>query len=308
MIDISSKYSTLRTAAARSTVRMQSETVNRVRGGTVPKGDPLPVARVAAIQAVKNTSAIIPFCHPLPVDHVAVDFDVQDTKIVIEVIAKAIYKTGVEMEAMTGAAVAALTIYDMLKMLDDTMSIEGVELLWKKGGKSEFREDARGLTAAVLVTSDSVADGKKQDRTGPMIKKRLEDEGLTVASYDIIPDDQALITQYLTKYADSMYVDLVLSTGGTGFSPRDFTPEATRVILEREAPGITEYLRAFGQARTPWSMLSRSTAGVRGSTLIINLPGSRGGVKDALDALFPGVLHTFKMLKGMGHPSREKQQ
>lgn len=303
MRDISAKIKTLRTATAEAVITMQPDTAQRIRQGTVPKGDPLPVAKVAAVQAAKNTSQIIPYCHPLPIDFVGVDFEVQDTQIRIAVTVKALYKTGVEMEALSAASVAALTLYDMLKMLDESMEIQGIRLLEKTGGKSDFKQHvAPKLKAAVLVMSDTIAAGQKSDRSGRLIAERLEAEGVTVSDYKIIPDDPDAILGTLLGYADEQKLDLVITTGGTGLSPRDNTPDVMAGLLFKELPGIAEACRAYGQERTPYAMLSRGKAGVRGKTLLINLPGSTGGVRDGLDALFPAVFHAFKMLWGYGHP------
>jgi cyclic pyranopterin monophosphate synthase len=203
---------------------------------------------------------------------------------------------------MTAAAVAALALYDMLKMIDDTLVIEAVALEEKQGGKADFREaPARPLRAAVLVLSDSIAAGKKSDLSGKLISERLQGHGVEVRDYRILPDDAGQIAAALRRYADEDKLDLVMTTGGTGFSPRDCTPEAMSQVLDREAPGIAEAARAHGQTRTPFSMLSRARAGLRGTTLIVNLPGSKKGVADSLDALLPGVLHAFKMIAGGGH-------
>lgn len=302
MIDISNKIKTLRTAVARATLKLKPETIELIHQNKIPKGDPLAVAKVAAIQAAKNTSQIIPYCHPLPIDYVGVDFNIGKDFIEVNVTVKAIYKTGVEMEALTAASVAVLTIYDMTKMLDDSMEIIGVKLLEKTGGKSDFRtEYDKPLRAAVLVLSDSISSGKKSDTSGKMIVERLKKEGIDVLEYNIIPDDVEKITQTLIKYADEDKLDLVMTTGGTGFSPRDCTPEAMANVVEREIPGIPEAAREFGQERTPYSMLSRAKAGIRGKTLIVNLPGSKKGAADSLNALFPGILHSFKMIWGGGH-------
>ncbi len=303
MWNILTKSPSRRTARAQATVRMAAETIDRIRRGDVPKGDPLPVAKVAAIQAVKNTSAIIPYCHPIPIEQVTVDFEIGQEEIIATVGVGNIARTGVEVEAMTGASVAALTLYDMLKMLDDTLSIGEVVLLEKTGGKSEKwrRRKPHGLRAAVLVLSDSIAAGRKEDLSGKMIAARLEREGVEVADYRIIPDEVEQIEQTLLEYADRDRLNLVVTTGGTGFAPRDRTPEAMERVIEKEAPGIAEAARAYGQERTPLSMLSRARAGIRGCTLIVNLPGSRSGVADSLDALFPAILHAFKMLRGEGH-------
>lgn len=308
MIDISAKCSTLRTATAEAVIRVPAATLQRVRRGEVPKGDPLAVARVAAIQAAKNTSQLIPYCHPLPIEFVGVEFDLGEDTIRVRTTVKAVHKTGVEMEALTAASVAALTVYDMLKALDREMEIGSIRLLSKRGGRSDLQGDhVEPLRAAVVVLSDSVAAGRKQDESGKAIVSRLEEIGVTVADYRILPDDAPALVSLLKEYADAAGLDLVLTTGGTGFGPRDTTPEAMAQVIDREAPGIAEALRAYGQARTPRAMLSRGRAGIRGRTLIVNLPGSRQGVIECLDALFPGVLHAFPMLRGEGHPRQEAQ-
>jgi cyclic pyranopterin phosphate synthase len=302
VLDVSRKANTLRTSVAQAELRLSPKTLDLIRSNAVPKGDPLAVARVAAIQAAKRTSEIVPYCHPVPLDFVGVDFELRDEGIVITCTAKAIHRTGVEMEALTAASVAALTIYDMVKMLDDSMEIVGVRLVSKTGGKSDFADRRETpLRAAVLVMSDSIAEGKKEDHSGRLIAARLKEEGLEVVDYRIIPDEVDVIREALLRYADESRVDLVITTGGTGLGPRDRTPEVMAELIEREVPGIPEATRAFGQARTPYAMLSRGKAGIRGSTLIINLPGSRKGAAESLDALFPGLLHAFHMLRGEGH-------
>ena len=307
MRDISAKTKTLRTATAKATLKVSPSTIQLIKDNKIPKGDPIPVAKVAAIQAAKNTSQIIPYCHPLPIDYVAVDFELGSDAIKVSVTVKAIYKTGVEMEALTAASVAALTIYDMTKMLDEAMTITEVILVQKTGGKSDFKQKiASQLKAAVLVMSDSIATGKKSDLSGKLIVERLKQEGLDVIDYRIISDEPAGILSAFTEFADDKSVDLLVTTGGTGMSPRDNTPEVLSKLIDREIPGIAETIRAYGQERTPYSMLSRSIAGLRGKTLIITLPGSKNGVKESLDAIFPAVLHAFKMLHGAGHEAESQ--
>lgn len=297
MIDISHKHSTLRSAVARGTLRLGAGTAARIRAADLPKGDPLPVARVAAVQAVKDAARLIPFCHPVPIDWVGVVIDVHDDHVEARVTVRAVAKTGMEMEALTGASIAVLTIYDMCKMFDDDMAITGVELVEKKGGKSDYRTDlARPLRAAVLICSDSVAAGRKTDSSGRAIAARLEREGIEVADVTVVPDEAERIANVLAAYADELRLDLVLTTGGTGFSPRDCTPEAMDRVIERDIPGIPEAMRVHGMARTPYAMLSRARAGIRGGTIVVNLPGSRRGVEESLDALFPALQHAFPML------------
>jgi cyclic pyranopterin phosphate synthase len=143
MRDISEKSVTQRTAIARAVVRAKKSTIDLVRQNKVPKGDPLPVAKIAAVYAAKNTGQMIPYCHPLPIDFADCNFKVGRETIEITTEVKATYKTGVEMEALTAASVAALTVYDMLKMVDTGIEIESVSLVKKTGGKSDFLKRGR---------------------------------------------------------------------------------------------------------------------------------------------------------------------
>ena len=302
MRDVSHKTKTARSARARAVVRLHPNTITLLREGKAPKGDPFPVAKVAAIQAAKNTSLLIPYCHPIPVDFVDCQFELQDSTVVITTEVKAVYKTGVEMEALTAASVAALTVYDMLKPVDKSIEITGVTLLEKRGGKSDFvSPSGKALRAAVTVMSDTVAAGDKKDVSGLRIVERLREKKIEVVEYKIVPDDQRIIEENLRRFADALKIDLVMTTGGTGLGGKDVTPEAMSLVIEKEIPGIVEAARSFGQERTPLAMLSRGKAGLRGSTVIVNLPGSPRAVEESLDAILPGLLHVFKMLKGERH-------
>ncbi len=302
MRDVSNKPNTLRAAKATSSVRCLPETILAIRSGNVPKADPIGVSKVAAIQAAKNTSLLIPYCHQVPLDFVGVEAEIRETEIRFVVEIKAVWKTGVEMEALVAASAAALTLYDMLKIIDDTMEVGSVKLMEKKGGKSDFKmKDAGTLRVGVIVLSDKASKGQREDLSGTVIKERLERLGCTVVEYKILPDELMLIESELIRLSDGVALDLVITTGGTGVGPRDVTPEATSAIVQRGLPGVEECIRAYGQERTRYSMLGRGVAGVRGSTIIVNLPGSVSGVRDALDVLFPWLLHAFDMLKGGGH-------
>ncbi|HES57801.1 MAG TPA: bifunctional molybdenum cofactor biosynthesis protein MoaC/MoaB, partial [Firmicutes bacterium] len=227
MRDVSRKADTLRTARAAARIAASPASMALIREGRVTKGDPLPVARVAAIQAAKRTSQLIPYCHDLPLDFVQIEFELEDDAVLVLAEVKAVYKTGVEMEALTAVAVAALTIYDMLKMEDDSLRIEVIELLKKSGGKSSLRQpDLHGLKCAVLVLSDSVAAGTRADASGELIRARLEAEGLEVTDFKVCSDDLEPIVEQLENLADDQRLDLVLTTGGTGLGPRDNTPDA----------------------------------------------------------------------------------
>ncbi|HEY0865808.1 MAG TPA: bifunctional molybdenum cofactor biosynthesis protein MoaC/MoaB [Fimbriimonas sp.] len=300
MRDVSHKFDTLRTATAQATVRVSPSSIAAIREGRVPKGDPLPVAKVAGILAAKNTPLLIPFCHSVALDHVGVDFELGEDRIVVTASAKAVYKTGVEMEALTAAAVAALNLYDILKMIDDHLEIEAVTLLDKRGGKSDYKPSVeRPLRAAVLVVSDSVSAGTAQDRSGVAIRERLLAEGMAVDEVRTVPDEPEKIRAFIEGASG---VDLLVATGGTGIGPRDRTPEAVEPLLDRRLEGVEEAMRAYGQRRTPYAMMSRSLAGVRGSCVVLCLPGSTGGVVDCLNAVLPTLAHATGILRGGGHP------
>jgi cyclic pyranopterin monophosphate synthase len=302
MFDVSNKTRTARVAKAQATLAVSPATIQLINDRKVPKGDPLEVAKVAAIQAAKNTSQIIPYCHPIPIDHVSVEYQLAEKQIDLTVTVKAVYKTGVEMEALTAASVCALTLYDMLKMLDDSLMIREVRLVEKTGGKSDTRTSgSRPFSAVVVVVSDSISAGSRNDTSGQVIADRLRAEGMHVAECLVVPDDGPTIEQTLIRCADDLGVDLVMTTGGTGLGPRDCTPEVMSRIIDRDAPGIEEAARSHGQERTPFSMLSRGRAGIRGRTLIVNLPGSPRGVSESLDAILNGLPHAFLMIDGGGH-------
>ena len=303
MRDVSTKNFTLRTATARAVLTASPATLALIRDGKIPKGDPLPVAKVAAIQAAKNTPQLIPYCHPVPLDYVQVDFTLLADRIEVTVFAKAIYRTGVEMEALTGAAAAALTIYDMLKMLDETMTISAIELLSKTGGKSNYAPNlTQPFRAGVVVMSDSRSQqGGKPDLSGAILRAGLEANQATVDYFSVIPDEPDQIRAAVLHAADELGVDVLLMTGGTGVGPRDVTPETVGKLLERQLPGVEDQFRAHGRIRNPYAMLSRMVAGMRGRTIVIALPGSPGACRDAIDALFPYLKHAFPMREGTGH-------
>lgn len=301
MVNITHKSNSLRQAVASAIVTVsKTETIEAIINKTVPKGDVFEFSRAAGLLAIKKTSDVIPDCHPLPVEFASIQHAIDGLNIIITVEVHTIYKTGVEVEAMHGAAITALTMYDMLKPLDKGVEISSIKLESKRGGKTDFRDELTdNLRCAVIICSDSVAVGKNEDITGKAIIKKLEKYNFST-SHEVIPDDFTLIQTKAKQLSDDGY-HLILFAGGTGLSPRDVTPDAISPLLDREIPGIMEAARSYGQQRTPYAMLSRGVAGFIQNTLVITLPGSPRGAEETIDALFPYVLHVFKVAKGMRH-------
>lgn len=295
------KIETLRRATAESVLCGPPEVIRALMAGDTPKGNAIDVARVAGIAAAKKTWDLIPYCHPMPIDQIMVSCEASESAITVRVTVTAIWKTGVEMEALTAASIAALTLYDMAKAMDTSLVIQNTRLVEKRGGKTDFADKPfAGFRAAILVTSDGTHAGTREDKSGKIIREHLARAGIGDASYTILPDDRDKITAYFKKMA-SEGVHLILSTGGTGLGPRDVTVEAARSVIERDIPGIAEAMRAHGQHRTPYAMLSRGVAGALGNTIIVTLPGSSRGVAESLAAIFPYVLHAYPMMGGGGH-------
>ena len=302
MVSITHKSNSLRQAIATAIVQVSSQsTIDAIKNKTVPKGDVFEFSRAAGLLGIKKTSDVIPDCHPIPVEYASIKYEIEGLQLLITVEVHTIYKTGVEVEAMHGAAVTALTIYDMLKPIDKKVEIGTIKLLSKKGGKADLlKNKVLELKIAVIVCSDSIAAGINKDASGKIIIDKLASLGLTVNKYEVIPDDIDRIQSTMLNLCASGY-DLVLITGGTGLSPRDVTPEAIRPLIEREIPGISEVLRNYGQQRTPFAMLGRSVAGFIKNTLVITMPGSANAAGESMDALFPQVLHAFKVADGSRH-------
>jgi molybdenum cofactor biosynthesis protein MoaC len=302
MVNITNKSDSLRQAVANAVLKVSSaETIEAIKNKTVPKGDVFEFSRAAGLLAIKKTSDVIPDCHPLPIEFAAIQQTITGLEITISVEVHTIYKTGVEVEAMHGAAITALTMYDMLKPIDKNIEITSVKLINKKGGKTDFKVGLNNnLKCAVIVCSDSVSAGTKTDSAGKAVMEKLQKIGLTISTYQVIPDEFDMIQSKAKELSEEEY-DLVLFTGGTGLSPRDVTPKAISPLIDRDIPGIMEAARSYGQQRTPYAMLSRGVAGFIKKTLVITLPGSTKGASETIDALFPHITHVFSVAEGTRH-------
>ncbi|MEO5986041.1 MAG: bifunctional molybdenum cofactor biosynthesis protein MoaC/MoaB [Candidatus Limnocylindria bacterium] len=309
MVDVGDKPITARRAVAEATVRMRPDVLADLLDAGGPKGDALVTARLAGIGAAKRTSELIPLCHPLPLDRVDLELtpDRATGTIVIRTEVHVTARTGVEMEALTAASVAALTVYDMAKALQRDIVIEAIQLVEKSGGRSgEYQRDARAQEparheAVVVTCSNRSAAGERDDASGPALVARLSEAGFDVAVHPIVvPDDESQIAALLVRLADAGH-RLIITTGGTGLSPTDVTPAATRRVIDREAPGLSELMRSSGFASTPMAALSRAVVGSRGSTLVVNVPGSPKGAVESLDALLPVLRHALDQLAGGDH-------
>jgi len=301
MIDITHKSNTLRVATAQAVVKVSTpDTIAAIKNNTVPKGDVFAMSKAAGLLGVKKTPELLPDCHPMPIEYTGIEYSIDGLEITVSVTIKTIYKTGVEVEAMHGASVVALNMYDMLKPIDKGIEIHQIKLLEKKGGKSSYpTADVSHLKAGIVVCSDSISAGNGTDTSGQIIQERILNFGLAQADVQIIPDDFEKIQSTVTALVQTYNV--IILTGGTGLSSRDVTPEAIIPLLDKRLIGAEETLRRYGQERMPYAMLSRSVVGTIGRCLVLALPGSSKGVAESLDAVFPALFHSFKVLDGERH-------
>lgn len=304
MIDVGRKRPTRRRAVAVGTITMSTEAFIHLKNGTLPKGDVLALAEAAGITGAKKTPDMIPMCHTLPLDQVTIHCALNDQNNSVSVYcqAAAFAKTGVEMEALAGVNNALLTIWDLTKGVDPDLEIGEVSLLVKTGGKSGVWKNPKGIPpwlaaqlpddqslkgkrAAFLVMSDRASKGEYEDESGPVLKEILEGAGAEVIAHEVIPDDAKAIEQNIRTICAERKPDLLIASGGTGPGPRDVTPDVLEKISDRMLDGLGDVLRTESLHFTDTAWLSRMTASMVGSTLVIAFPGSPKAVKECWDIL-----------------------
>lgn len=314
MIDISEKEVTLRKAQASGRILLPVDAYESARNKNNPKGDVLIYAEVAGINGAKACSALLPLCHPLPLEEIQISFKFDDDKNAIEAICQVSThsKTGVEMEALTGVQAALLCIYDMSKVINPEIKIGETALNWKLGGKKglwvhpsykgeipkqkpSYTPDLSGKMAAVITLSDRASSGDYEDTSGPAIVEIIESMNGHCNPPIVIPDDPQKLKEAIGSIIEGKKPNLIVTTGGTGVSPRDITPETLRGLFDREVPGIGELLRSHGSRYTELSWASRSVGGMIGKTLIIALPGRENAVREGFEALSVLLPHLLKV-------------
>ncbi len=316
MIDVGNKEVTRRRAVAKGTIRLSPVTLQMIQNGDSPKGNILAIAEVAGIMAAKNTSNLLPLCHPLILDSVKIWFELGEGQVqaTCEVICAA--KTGVEMEALTGINICLLTIYDLAKAVDPVIEITDVHLQRKEGGKSgvwnhpkvesaSAKESSpettfKNIRFSVGTLSDRASQGIYHDESGALLRDYVKVRSGQEEFYAVIPDEAESLRK-LVYEATEKKVDLLLLTGGTGISKRDITPETIQAMASKELVGFGELQRQSGARFTKSAWLSRSSAYVVKNTLVVLFPGSPKAVQQGLEAVGTLIPHAVRMIRGESH-------
>jgi len=299
MVDVTKKIPSVRIARAEGKITLCENTINSIKNDNIPKGNVLTAAKIAGIHAAKKTWDIIPMCHQLNLSFIDINFELKRDEIIIQTIVKTRESTGVEMEALTAVSATALTIYDMCKSIDKTISIGLIKLIEKTGGKSDYILEYRP-SVGIITMSDSIYAGKSKDKSGPVLLKGFNDSGCKVEHQKVLADGSKELIHTIESWIKNS-VELIITTGGTGLGPRDLTVEILENNFDSKLPGIEQALHAYGRGNKKTAILSRLTAGVIKGTIVICLPGSTNAVKDALRLLIPTIFHSFHMMKGEKH-------
>lgn len=318
MIDVGNKQITHRLAIANGKIFVGKDAFELIKTKTLPKGDALILAEIAGINGAKLAYQNLTLCHPLGLDMVKIITELNEIEHSIECfcIASTHAKTGIEMEVLAGVNNALLTIWDLTKMIDPDLKIGDIQLLLKFGGKSGIWKNPKGIPAwaeeyipkkpltlkdrnvAIITMSDRASAGIYEDISGDNIKNIMLENGANIVQKAIIPDEIEDIKSAIIKTINDFEPHLIICTGGTGVSPRDFTPEALLPMFDKLIPGIGEILRLDGSKYTPLSWSSRAIGGIIGNSLVITLPGNPKAVLEGLSALLPNLLpHLIRIMR-----------
>jgi molybdenum cofactor biosynthesis protein MoaC len=293
----------LHTARAEATLRLDDGPHDQVQDRLHNKLDNSPVlhtARVSGVMAAKRGGDVLPYTDHAEMTSVDVTFEWQDDNLRVVATCEGFTRGGLGARALLAASVCAVTIVDMLPEHAEHLVVDQARIIEQKGGLAglSYSFDPP-LQAAILVVSDAVKGGQKEDRAGAIVKGEVESlapHGVSLVDYEIVGDEASTIERAIEHWiADG--IELILTVGGTGLAHTDITIEAVESMLERPIPGLMEAARAHGQELTPVAFMSRGVAGLVGDTLVVTLPGSRGGAAESCEALFPAVLHVFKTLR-----------
>lgn len=306
MIDVGRKRPTHRRAVASGMISLGRAAYIAVKENKLPKGDALVLAEIAGIAGAKNTPNLIPMCHSLPLDQVTLHSELDDNNYTITVFAQAVAfaKTGVEMEALAAVHAALLTIWDLTKGTEPNLKISDIKLLVKTGGRSGVwvnpdgippwleeqlpqQSFLQGKKAAVVVMSDRASRGEYTDESGVLLNKFLSEADADIVVYKVIPDEQIEIEKTLVDICRNQQPHLLVTSGGTGPGPRDMTPDVLSRVSDRMLDGFGDMLRHESLYYTDTAWLSRMTACMIGSTLVIALPGSPKAVQECWDIISP---------------------
>lgn len=311
IIDVSLKDTTYRRACVFGSIYVGKNVFSLIKDKKIDKGDPLILAEIAGINAAKNTSNLILLCHQINIENVFLNVLLNDETFCVDIYSFvfAHAKTGLEMEAMTAAMTALLTIYDLTKKFNPYSYVKDVKLLFKDGGEGgvlgsitnvpiQFRKyfpninvNLIGISIFLVTVSDRASFGRYEDLSGKVLLNYFSSRNANIMDNLVLPDDKFILLNVLKNYVDSYSPNVIVTSGGTGISDRDITVDVVNNLCDKVIPGIGEFLRLKGSFYSNNSWLSRSIAGVYKKTLIISLPGKPSAVTESLNALNDLLLH-----------------
>ena len=317
MFEVSEKSAVLQIAVAQGCIFMQQTTLDMIKNKIIPNGDFPSLAEVSGILAAKKASDFIPFCRPLTLDSISITFELVESENLIKVFCKttSFSKTGVETEALAGVNGALLAIYDSAKQIDRNMTIGEIKLLNNKDFRSNNTLVARnvdtcepflseqkttlpwaGLKVCILAIRDHSSWGDQEDESGDKAALIATTFGAQISRTCSVSDDYDEIELALENFISFQKPNLIFTTGGTGLSPRDKTPEVLMKLADKEVPGIGELLRKNSAQYTPYSYFSRSLAVVSRDCLIVALPGSTKAIEQGMSILKNNITHAIHVI------------